>query len=272
MKAIAAVVVATIIAVSWAVPLLTTVFTAFKSMEELLLSPSWVSPPRSWRLDAFVQAWSLGGLGRYLLNTCIIAVPSTLLALFLSTLSAHALSRYEWRLATPLLMLFLGGNLVPFQVLLIPVFRFANMLGTYDTYWSVILMHTAFQVGFCTFFLRNFMRTLPASLYDAARVDGAGELTIYFRITLPLVVPALAALGILVFTWVWNDYLWSLVLLQSDRYKPITLGLTVLRGQWIAQWNIIAAGALVAVTVPIIVFLLFQRYFVEGLTLGAIKG
>jgi len=157
-------------------------------------------------------------------------------------------------------------------MLLIPVYRFSVVTGLYDTLIGVILFHVAFQLGFCTFFLRNFMVTIPSSLFDAARIDGAGDLMIYSRIIMPLVKPAVAALGILEFTWIWNDYLWSLILLQSDAKKTVTIGLTTLQGQWISSWNIIAAGALLAATVPVVVFLIFQRYFIQGLTLGSIKG
>jgi multiple sugar transport system permease protein len=157
-------------------------------------------------------------------------------------------------------------------MLLIPVYRFSVVTGLYDTLIGVILFHIAFQLGFCTFFLRNFMATIPSSLFDAARIDGAGAFKIYSKIIMPLVKPAVAALSILEFTWIWNDYLWSLILLQSDAKKTVTIGLTTLQGQWISSWNIIAAGALLAATVPVIVFLVFQRYFIQGLTLGSIKG
>jgi len=162
--------------------------------------------------------------------------------------------------------------LIPFQMLLIPVYRFSVSIGIYDKFIGVILFHIAFQLGFCTFFLRNFMKTIPSSIFDAAMIDGAGHFTIYSRIVMPLVLPALAALGILEFTWIWNDYLWSLILIQSDKIKPITLGLVNLQGQWVTSWNTMAAGAIIAAVVPLFVFLLFQRYFIEGLTLGSVKG
>ena len=169
-------------------------------------------------------------------------------------------------------MIFVGGMLLPFQMLMIPVYRFSISVGIYNTYLGVILFHVSFQLGFCTFFLRSFMKTLPRSLFEAAKVDGASDVLLYARIVLPLIRPALAALSILEFTWIWNDYLWALVLIQSDKIKPVTLGLTVLQGEYIAQWNVIAAGALLAAIPPIIVFLIFQRHFIDGLTMGALKG
>lgn len=116
------------------------------------------------------------------------------------------------------------------------------------------------------------MKSIPVSLYESARIDGAKDFTVYRKIALPLSVPAVAALGILEFTWIWNDYLWSLILLQSDRLKTITVGLVSLQGQYVSSWNLIAAASLITAAVPLAVFLIFQRYFIEGLTVGAVKG
>ena len=169
-------------------------------------------------------------------------------------------------------MIFVGGMLIPFQMLLIPVYRFSVDVGIYDRFIGIILFHVAFQMGFCTFFIRNFMMTIPKDIFEAARIDGANHFTIYRSIILPLVVPALSALGILEFTWIWNDYLWALILLQSDAKKPITLGLANIQGEWISSWNIVAAASIIAAIIPIIVFLIFQKYFIEGLTMGSVKG
>jgi len=257
------------ITIIWVSPLLITFFTSMKSLDELL--QTWWLPPRTWHPENFPQAWSNGKMGRYILNSFIITVPSLMGTLFLSSMGAFALSSYRFRFAVPILLVFVAGMLVPFQMLMIPVYRFSLNVGIYDSYLGVILFHIAFQLGFCTFFLRNFMKTLPLSLFEAAKVDGARDFSIYWRIALPLVKPALAALATLEFTWIWNDYLWALVLIQTDRFKPVTLGITVLQGQWIAQWNLIAAGSLLAAAPPVLMFLLFQRYFIEGLTMGAIK-
>lgn len=262
----------TLIVVLWMVPFMVAFFTAFKTMDEIFMLRNFWSPPRVWSFENFRIAWTEGRMGRYFINTAIVTSISVAGTLFLSSLSAYALAWYEFKLRTTILMIFVGGMLIPFQMLLIPVYRFSVVTGLYDTLTGVILFHIAFQLGFCTFFLRNFMMTIPSSLFDAARIDGAGAFKIYSRIIMPLIKPALAALSILEFTWIWNDYLWSLILLQSDAKKTVTIGLTTLQGQWISSWNIIAAGALLAATVPVIVFLVFQRYFIQGLTLGSVKG
>jgi len=261
----------TSIVVLWMIPFLIAIFTAFKTMDEIFMLRNFWSVPKSWTFDNFKTAWIEGNMGRYFINTFFVTAVSVVLTLFLSSLSAFALSWYRFKLRTAILVIFVAGMLIPFQMLLIPVYKFSLSTGLYDSLWGLILFHAAFQIGFCTFFLRNFMVTIPTSIFEAARIDGANAFRIYSKIIMPLVKPAIAALSILEFTWIWNDYLWSLILIQSDSKKTVTLGLTSLQGQWISSWNVIAAGALLAAVVPIIVFLLFQRYFIEGLTMGSVK-
>jgi len=261
-----------VLVIMWMLPFIISIFTSLKTMDEVILGIRWWEPPKKPTFENYVIAWREANMKRYFINTFIITSLSVLGALFVSSLSAFALSWYNFKLKKPLLIMFVSGMLIPFQMLMIPVYRFSVRTGLYDTYWGVILFHIAFQTGFCTFFLRNFMVTIPRSLFEAAKIDGAGDFLIYRKIMMPLILPALAALGILEFTWIWNDCLWSLVLIQSDSLKPVTLGLTTLQGQWVTSWNVIAAGANLAALVPIVVFLIFQRYFIEGLTLGSVKG
>jgi len=265
-------VLATLIVMVWMFPFMVSLFTAVKPLDELMSQKGLWLPPKEIHLENFKRAWTEANMKRYFLNTLIITAPSVLGALFISSLAAFALAWYNFRFNKFILFIFVGGMLIPFQMLLIPVYRFSVNVGIYDTYIGIILFHIAFQLGFCTFFLRNFMKTIPRSIFEAALIDGAGHFMIYRKIIMPLVTPALSALGILEFTWIWNDYLWSLVLIQSDSKKPVTLGLTTLQGQWISDWSIISAAALIAAVVPIAVFLIFQRYFIEGLTIGAVKG
>ncbi|HPX97014.1 MAG TPA: carbohydrate ABC transporter permease [Thermotogota bacterium] len=263
---------ATLIVVIWLIPFFIATFTAMKSMDELMSSRYWWMPPQKTVWENFSSAWHTGNMKTYFWNTFVVTVPSVLGALLFSTLSAFALSFYSFHLSKVILFVFIGGMLIPFQMLLIPVFKFSQTIGVYNTHLGLILFHIAFQLGFCTFFLRNFMKSIPVSLYESARIDGAKDFTVYRKIALPLSVPAVAALGILEFTWIWNDYLWSLILLQSDRLKTITVGLVSLQGQYVSSWNLIAAASLITAAVPLAVFLIFQRYFIEGLTVGAVKG
>jgi multiple sugar transport system permease protein len=254
----------------WLVPVFSAFITAFRTNDDILMNGFW-SLPRRLGLDSFKDAWERGGLSRYLPNSFIITLPALVLTLFLSSLSAYALARFRFRGNRLIFFLYVGGTMLPFQVLMLPVFRLTDALGLYDTYWGLIAFHTAFQLGFCTFLLRNYMRTVPGEILEAARMDGCSEFRIWWQIMMPLTLPAIAAVATLEFTWIFNDYLWAIVLLRSDDLKPVTAGLAALQGQYVMDWTVITAGALLATIPTVIVFIFLQRYFIEGLTLGATK-
>lgn len=262
----------TVLTVLWLFPIAIAIFTAFKSMDEIMGDPYMWKIPHRWVFSNFVRAWTSAGMGRYVMNTFIITVPSLLGTLFVSSLGAFALAFYKFKLNRTVLIIFISGMLIPFQMLLIPVYRFSDRAGLINTLHGVILFHAAFQSGFCTFFLRNFMKQIPFSLIEVSRIDGTSEFTIYRRIILPLCVSSFAALSVLEFTWIWNDLLWALILLQSDKLKPVTLGLANMQGQYVTNYNMIASGSIIAAAVPLAVFLVFQRYFIDGMTIGAVKG
>lgn len=254
----------------WLTPVIAALVTSFRTMDDITVNGFW-SWPSEIVWTNFAEAWDAARVSKYLLNSFIITIPSLIGMLFLSSLGAYALARYRFRGNLFIYFVFVAGTMLPFQILLLPVFRMTNTLGLYDSYAALILIHTAFQLGFCTFVLRNFMRTVPGEIMDAARVDGCSEFRIYWQIMLPLTLPALAALATLQFTWVFNDYLWAIVLLRSDALRPVTAGLATLRGQYNTDWPIITAGALLATIPTLIVFVFLQRYFIQGLTLGSGK-
>ncbi len=265
-------VVATLLVMTWLLPLVIGVFTSLKSMDELMADPVMWRPPKVLHWENFVDTWNKAGMGRYIINTFIVTVPSVVGALLVSSLAAFALAFYRFKGSRFILITFVAGMLIPFQMLMIPVFRMSNAIGIDDSWAGVMLFHMAFQLGFCTFFMRNFMKQIPISQIEAPRIDGAGEFTIYSKIILPLSLPSLAALGVLEFTWIWNDLLWSLVLLRTDALKTVTLGLANMQGEFISRYNLTAAGSIIAALAPLAVFLFFQRWFIEGLTMGADKG
>jgi len=254
----------------WLVPIFSAVLTSFRSMDEIARY-GFFSLPKTLYLDNFIRAWTDARVEKYLINSFIITLPSLFMMLFLSSLAAYALARYRFRGNILIYFIFVAGTMLPFQILMLPVFRLTNKLGLFDTYGALILIHTAFQLGFCTFVLRNFMRTVPYEIIDAARVDGCSEFRIYWQIVLPLTLPSLAALATLEFTWVFNDYLWAIILLRSDTLRPVTAGLATLKGQYNTEWPVITAGALLATIPTLVVFVFLQRYFIQGLTLGSGK-
>ena len=185
-------------------------------------------------------------------------------------MAAYALSIYEFRGKTFALVFVIGTLLIPLTIILVPVFYVVSNFGMVNSLWGVILPGAATPTG--VFLLRQYMLTLPRELIEAARAEGATEWIIYRKIILPCIIPALAALGVLEFTFIWNDYFWALVLTQGDAVKPITVGLDVLRGQWTTSWNLVSAGSVVAALPPVIMFFILQKQFIHGLTFGAVKG
>lgn len=259
-----------VLTVIWLLPFFSALLTSVRTQDEISLNGFW-RIPSSVTFENFTEAWTRGNVSRYVGNSFLITLPSLLATLFLSSLAAFALARYRFRGSTALYFMFVAGTLLPFQILLLPVFRLSNALGIYNTHWSLIIIHTAFQMAFCTFVLRNFMRTVPGDILDAARVDGCSEFRIYWQIMLPMSLPSLAALATLEFTWIFNDYLWAIILIQSDSLKPVTAGLATLQGQFTTNWPVITAGSLIAIVPTVIVFAFLQRYFIQGLTLGSGK-
>ena len=259
-----------LLALLWLVPVITSVVTSVRTNDDILSRGFWALP-KQLVFSNFKTAWQRGGLSKFLPNSFIITIPSLVLTLFLSSLSAYALARFKFRANRLIYFLFVGGMMLPFQVLLLPVFRLTDFLGQYDTYWGLIAFHTAFQMGFCTFVLRNYMITVPIQIFEAAKIDGCNAFRIWWQIMMPLTVPALAAIATLEFTWIFNDYLLAIVLVRSEEHMPVTAGLASLQGQFIMDWTVIVSGALLAAVPTIIVFIFLQRYFIEGLTLGSSK-
>ena len=255
----------------WVVPVITAILTSFRTNDDIL-KRGFFALPTGINFQAYIDAWNRGGLSHYLPNSFVITLPALIATLFLSSLAGYALSRFKFRGNRIIFFMFVAGAMLPFQILLLPVFKLSDTLGIYDTYWSPILLHTSFQLGFCTFVLRNYMRTVPGEILEAARIDGCGEFGIYRRIMMPLTLPAIAALATLEFTWIFNDFLWALVLIQRDQLKPVTTGLAVLQGQYITEYGVIIAGSIIAALPTVLVFIFLQRYFIAGLTLGATKG
>ncbi|MDT6983262.1 carbohydrate ABC transporter permease [Streptomyces lusitanus] len=258
------------LALLWLLPIALVLVTSLRSFDDIAANGlgSW---PHSFTLDNFRQAWVDGGQQRALINSLLVTVPAVLLTLALAAMAAFALSRYELPFRRTLLLLMLGGNLLPPQILLIPVSKLSELMGVYDTLPALIGVQIGFGVGFYVFVLHGFMRAIPAEIQQAAVVDGAGPWQIFWRIVLPLTRPALAALSALSFTWIFNDLLWAITVLRSDTKMPVTAALIGLQGQYVSMWNVIAAGSVIAAAPTVAVFLRFQRHFVAGLNLGAVK-
>ena len=260
-----------ILAALFLIPIYGSIITSFKSIEEILMGGFW-SFPKHFGLENYIEAWNLRSFGRYLLNSVIITIPSVIVSVFIASLAAYPLSRMKFKGQNIVYFLFVAGLFLPPQVNLLPLYRFINVLGIFDTYWALIIVHIAFGQPICVFILRNFFMNIPHEIQDAAKIDGCNNLWIYSRIIMPLAKPVIAVLFIFQFTWIWNEFLWGIILTQSENIRPVTVGLYNLQGMYTIEWNIQTAGANLTAIPTILVFLLFQRYFIKGITLGAVKG
>lgn len=256
----------------WLLPMVAVALTSVRGIGDLTAGNYW-GIPTDWHIAKNYSAvFSDTPLAKYILNSFLVTIPTVIGALTLACMAGFALGIYRFKLNLLVFFLFVGGNFVPFQILMVPVRELTLRVGLYDTITGLVLFHIAFQTGFCTFFMRNFIRELPKELVEAARVEGASEIQIFFKVVLPLVRPAVAALAVLIFTFIWNDYFWATVLIQGDHAMPVTGGLKSLNGQWVAQWHLVSAGSIVAAMPPVIIFFLMQKHFIAGLTFGATKG
>lgn len=258
------------VAFLWILPLIFVILVSLRSFDDIAANGlgTW---PSSLTLGAFRTAWVDGSIGGALLNSIIVTVCTVVAVLFLSSLSAFALSRYRIPFGRAILLVMLAGNLLPPQILLIPVEKICEALGIYDHLFALVAVQVGFGMGFFTFVLYGFMRSLPNEVFEAAKIDGAGELRTYAVMVLPLCRPALAALAALESTWVFNDLLWALTVLRTDTKFPITAALLNLQGGYTSAWNVVAAGSLIAAVPTTIVFFAFQKHFVSGLLVGANK-
>ena len=255
----------------WMLPLAGVFLTSFRSLADINSGNYWGWPSEFALVENYTQVFTVTPMIQYFLNSLVITIPTVLGTLLLSSLAGYSLAKHRFRGNFLIFALFIAGNFVPAQILMIPVRNLTLNLGVYDTKLALILFHTSFQIGFCTFFLRGFIKELPHELIESARIEGASEFRVYWNIIMPLVLPALAALAVLEFTFIWNDYFWALVLVQGDEARPVTLGIQALRGRWTASWHLISAGSIVAALPPVVLFFMLQKHFITGLTLGAIK-
>lgn len=254
----------------WLFPLLGVALTSLRPASDLAQG-NYFGMPSGIAWENYVYIFTETPIGQYMLNSMWVTIPTVIGAVGLSLMTGFALAVYGFRSNILIFFLFVAGNFVPFQILMVPVRDMTLNLGMYDTWYGLALFHIAFQTGFCTLFMRNFIKALPYELIEAARVEGVTEWRIFVYIVLPLMRPAIAALSVLVFTFIWNDFFWATVLTQGVDSQPITAGLSSLNGQWIAQWHLVSAGSILAALPPVAMFFLMQKHFIAGLTLGAVK-
>ncbi|KEO55326.1 carbohydrate ABC transporter permease [Thioclava indica] len=256
--------------VLWLLPLLGVAMTSLRPSSDLAQG-NYFGMPSYLAFSNYLDVFRNSPFASYMLNSFRVTIPTMIGAVALSCLTGYALAVYKFKGNLLIFFLFVAGNFVPFQILMVPVRDLTVKMGLYDTITGLALFHVAFQTGFCTLFMRNFIKALPRELIEAARVEGVGEWQIFWHIVMPLVRPAIAALSVLIFTFIWNDYFWAMVLTTGADTQPITAGLNSLNGQWVAAWQLVSAGSILAALPPVAMFFLMQKHFIAGLTLGAVK-
>ncbi|MDE2385104.1 MAG: carbohydrate ABC transporter permease [Alphaproteobacteria bacterium] len=256
----------------WLLPLIGIAITSIRPASDLAAGNYFGMPSSFAGVENYSSVFKNSNIGWYIINSFRVTIPTVIGAVGLSCLTGFALAVYRFRGNLVVFFLFVAGNFVPFQILAIPVRDLTTQLGLYNTTTGLVLFHIAFQTGFCTLFMRNFIKALPFALIESARVEGVSEWKIFSRIVLPLMRPAIAALAVLIFTFIWNDYFWATVMAQSVDVRPVTAGMNELKGQYKVAWELISAAAIVAALPPVAMFFLMQKHFIAGLTLGATKG
>jgi multiple sugar transport system permease protein len=257
--------------IMWLLPLIAVAIFSVKPAEDFTTGNYWGAPSSFEAVANYGQVFFNSDMPRYMLNSFLITVPTVIGAVALSAMAGFALGIYRFRSNLLIFFMFVAGNFVPFQILMVPVRDLTLDLGLYNTKTGLVLFHIAFQTGFCTLFMRNFIRALPFPLIEAARVEGVAEWRIFWFVVLPLMKPALAALAVLIFTFIWNDYFWAVVLTQGPESQPVTAGITSFNAQFRAAYHLMSAGSIVAALPPVLMFFLMQKHFIAGLTLGAVK-
>jgi multiple sugar transport system permease protein len=266
----------------WLLPIAFALYIALRPYSETS-KYGYVSLPHSLTLNNFIDAWNQSDMLHFFGNSVLITVPAVLIVLMLASGVAFVLTRVNVKINITLLIVFTAGNLLPQQVIITPLYRIFLLIPLpdwlsggsglmYNSAFGLIVINVAFQLGFCVFVLSNYMKSIPDDMYEAALVDGAGLWTRYWRLTLPLCRPALAALATLLTTWIYNDFFWAITLMSSGDKRPVTSALANLQGQFVSNQNLIAAGALIAAVPTLVVYVLLQKQFIAGLSLGSSKG
>lgn len=243
---------------------------AFRVNKEIIREGFWVLPiPPT--MSNFLHVIREGKVLKFFSNTVIVTSFATVFSILMGSLTGYAFGKLEFKWKYLLYIIVIAGMFFPPQVVLIPLFKLFNAVYLLDTLTALVIVHVGFGIPICTLMMSNFFRDIPDELRQSAMIDGCSDWRILFNIMLPLAKPAITALIILQFTWIWNDFLWPLVLMKTESKMTIQMGIMQLRGQYGLAWGNQAAACLIATIPTLLIFLFMQKYFIRGLTMGAIK-
>jgi alpha-glucoside transport system permease protein len=261
----------------WIVPTIGLFVTSLRT-EEAALNSGWWTVLKSpfdltqWTIANYREVWLEGGMGNAFLNSFAVSLPATIIPIMIAAFAAYAFTFMQFRGRDVLFVLIVGLLVVPNQVALVPLLRIYGNLDLTGTFLAVWLAHAGFGMPLAIYILRNYMATLPKGVIESAKIDGANHFTTFWRLIVPMSVPALASFAIFQFLWVWNDLLVALIFLGPGDNEVVTITVAQLVGAQNQGWQLLTAGAFVSMIVPLIVFISLQRYFIRGLTAGSVKG
>ena len=243
---------------------------AFKTDTQITTSP--FSLPEKWTLENFQQAWTVGKFNVFFKNSVIVTTAVVVSSVFLSTLSGYAFGQLPMPGKQLLFPLMLLGYMVPFEAVIIPLYNWMNALGLRNTYWALILPQIGLSVSFGTLWMASFFENTPQELVDAATIDGCNRWQTLWLILSPLARPATTTLVVLIFMWTWNEFLLALVMVQTEAMRTLPVGLAFFQGKYTSNLSLMAAGAIIVALPTVLIYILFQRFFIRGMLGGAIKG
>lgn len=250
-------------------PVIYVILNAFKTSKELFSGvPTFF--PQEWTLENFTAAISKGNFLIYIKNSLIVAIVSTFFMVLLNTMAGYALAKYKFRGSTIIMILILSTIMLPLEVIMVPIFDMLNMTGLYNSLWALIIPPAATPTGM--FIMRQFLITIPDEIMQSARIDGAGEWRIFSQIIIPNAKPAIATLGIFSFMWRWNDYVWPLIAISDPNKYTLQLAIANFSGEYSVDWNSMLAMSAISMVPMLIIFLIFQRQFVQGTATSGMKG
>jgi len=262
-------IVATIVLIVFLIPVVYTIGSSFKDMSELFsTTPTFF--PKQWTLQNFIHVLSTGDYGRYILNSLFVAVTSTTIAIVINTMSGYALAKYKFKGSSVIMILILSTIMLPLEIFMAPIFKVVAFFGMYDSLWAIIIPPAATPTGI--FLMRQYLLTIPDDIIDSARIDGASEWKIFTRIIIPNAKPAIATLGIFSFMWRWNDYIWPLISIFSPRKQTLQLAIANLTGEYGTDYTSALAISVISMIPMLVVFVLFQKQFIQGTVDSGMKG
>lgn len=252
------------------IPFITIALTALKSRNELIHGV--FALPEVWRWSNYAEAWNQGRFSRYSLSSVIVVIPVVVFSTILSVMMGYAFGRMRFPFSRTLFFILLLGIMVPLEALIIPLYYNLRAIGLLDTYYALILPQIGLSVSFGTFWMRGFFAQVPQDLVDAATVDGCNSWDALWRVLLPMVQPAILSMMVLFFIWTWNDFLLALVLVSTEDLRTLPLGLAFFQGQRTTNIPLVAAGATMVAIPAIVLYIVFQRQFIRGVTGGSVQG